>query len=89
MSIVMVGPFPGPFNRTHYSDSSSEGAPQPPYAEEEYAAAEQCSQYMPPDDVTYGLPQPDPAVPVQPQCPFLATVPVSSYSARCYSNVRY
>ncbi|KAH7976097.1 hypothetical protein HPB52_008638 [Rhipicephalus sanguineus] len=24
MSIVMVGPFPGPFDRTHYSDSSSE-----------------------------------------------------------------
>ncbi|KAK8783307.1 hypothetical protein V5799_010326 [Amblyomma americanum] len=65
MSIVMVGPFPGPFNRTHYSDSSSEDEPQPPYAEAEYAVPEQCSHYMPPDDVAYRTPQPDPAVPLQ------------------------
>ncbi|KAL1425855.1 hypothetical protein MTO96_018837 [Rhipicephalus appendiculatus] len=37
MSIVMVGPFPGPFDRSHYSDSSSgnptDAQPRPPRAQ--------------------------------------------------------
>ncbi|XP_075728923.1 uncharacterized protein LOC142771332 [Rhipicephalus microplus] len=37
MSIVMVGPFPGPFDRSHYSDSCSgnptDAQPRPPYAQ--------------------------------------------------------
>ncbi|XP_077496687.1 uncharacterized protein LOC144107521 [Amblyomma americanum] len=86
MSIAMVGPFPGPFNRTHYSDSSSDshrdapqGRPSPsvpsqPQARSRFSTPDAGPHRDPRDIVPHNPAQPDSATPrpvYPPTCPAL------------------
>lgn len=79
MSIAMVGPFPGPFNREHYSDSNSDSlketpqgrprSPAPSQSRPRSAAPERdLSKPVPHDSVPYSPALPDSATPM-PACP--------------------